>query len=116
MKMGRFLASIRYHATDLSVSVGGLRALLGVDAGPEEGGLPRVDLVLRLAGELEGLEVLVDVAVLGVVDGEHVPAGHEPGLDVAELQLVEREHELLVLLLEFVYNILIKINIKSFGK
>ena len=43
----------RAAATDLSVAVHDFRSLLGVDAGPQEGGLPRVHVVLGLARQLE---------------------------------------------------------------
>ena len=46
------------------------------------------------------LEVLEHVPSLGAVEGEHEAPGHEGGLDVSELQLVQGQHELLVFLLE----------------
>jgi hypothetical protein len=48
------------------------------------------------------LEVLEDVPPLRVVDGEHVPPGHEAGLEVPQLQAVQRQHVLLVFLLQCV--------------
>ena len=45
------------------------------------------------------LEVLEYVPALRIVDGEHVPPGHEAGLNVAQLEPVQRQHVLLVLFL-----------------
>ena len=91
--------SILRRETHLSFAILHLGALLRVDASSEEGCLPGVDFVLSLARQLQDFEVLVDVPVLRVVDGEHVAAGHEPRLDVAQLQSVEGQHEFLVTLL-----------------
>ena len=46
------------------------------------------------------LKILEYVAPFWIVDGEHVPARHEAGLDVPELEPVQRQHVLLVLLLK----------------
>ena len=74
-------------------------ALLRVDAGPQEGGFPGVHVVLVLARQVQSLEVFEDVPALAAVELEHVAPRHEGGLDVAQLQLVQRQHELLVFLL-----------------
>ena len=80
-------------------SAGVNAALLRVDAGPQEGGFPGVHVVLVLARQVQSLEVFEDVPALAAVELEHVAPRHEGGLDVAQLQLVQRQHELLVFLL-----------------
>ena len=45
------------------------------------------------------LEVLEDVPTLRAVEGEHEAPRHEGGLDISKLQLVQRQHKLLVFLL-----------------
>ena len=88
-------------SSHLSLGSAGVHAaLLRVDAGPQEGGFPRVHVVLVLARQVQGLEVLEDVPALAAVELEHVAPRHEGGLDVAQLQLVQRQHELLVFLLQ----------------
>ena len=44
---------IEWKIIYLSVAIHDLGALLGVDPGPEEGGLPRVNIVLSLARQLQ---------------------------------------------------------------
>ena len=44
---------IEWKIVYLSVAIHDLGALLGVDPGPEEGGLPRVNIVLGLARQLQ---------------------------------------------------------------
>jgi hypothetical protein len=62
--------------------------------------------------QVSNLEVLEDVPALRIVDGEHVAPGHEAGLQVAQLQLVQRQHVLLVL---FLFGDQINYNLKRFA-
>ncbi len=75
------------------------RALLWVDSSTQKRCLPRVHVVLGFAGQLQGFPVSAHVPSLWIVDGEHVPTGHEPGLQISQLQVVQRQHVLLVSLL-----------------
>ena len=86
-------------STHLSIAILHLGALLRVDAGSQERRLPGVDFILSLARQFEDFEILVDIPVLRIVDGKHVAAGHESGLDVSQLQGVKWQHEFLVTLL-----------------
>ena len=75
-------------------------ALFWIYTGPKEGSLPGVNVVLAFTGQVQGLEVLEDVPALRVVDGKHVPPGHEATLQVSQFQPVQGQHVLLVFLLE----------------
>ena len=55
---------IEWKIIYLSVAIHDLGALLGVDPGPEEGGLPRVNIVLGLARQLQLFPNKVNMVVI----------------------------------------------------
>jgi hypothetical protein len=70
-----------------------------IHTGSQEGCLPRIHLVQGLATQFQLFVVLVDVPAVRIEQSEHVPPGHEPLLDIPQLEPVQRQHVLLLALL-----------------